>query len=391
MACGQRSRKRQPRGRLARVGHVAADRQRLARLVDIGHRHGRDQRPGVGMQRPAHDLLGRPVLDDAAEIHHQGALADVTHQREVVGDVDGGQAHASRAPRASALRMPARTLTSSIETGSSATRKRGPSTSARASTTRCSCPPRQLVRIACRDSASTSAQLDAAEAPRRCGRRCSALAMPALISGSATRAVDGEARVERVERVLEDELRLAAEVAQPLAGQPGQRSRRRSVIAPRGRLDQLQQQAAQSWSCRSPIRPARPTLSPSPTSKLDAVDRVHGRMRAARRSRPACAAPGSASRRREARRALPCRWPPCGCSEGSSASPSRRQAAQWSAPMPLSGGSTLQAAAEANGQRGAKRQPGGRLAQVGRAAVDRHQLQRGRARRSGKALRRPIV
>src|SRR5437870_5685479 len=39
------------------------------------------------------------------------------------------------------LRTPARTETSSIETGSSATRKTGSTMSARASPMRCSCPP----------------------------------------------------------------------------------------------------------------------------------------------------------------------------------------------------------------------------------------------------------
>src|SRR5262249_28876896 len=46
------------RRRLARVRHVALDRQRGARLVGIGHRHGGNQRLGVGMARPADNLVG---------------------------------------------------------------------------------------------------------------------------------------------------------------------------------------------------------------------------------------------------------------------------------------------------------------------------------------------
>ena len=92
-ACGQRSRKEQPRGGSRASGTLPLIGSGCARLVGVRHRHGGDQRPRVGMARPAHDLVGRAVFDDAAEIHHQGALAEVTHQREVVGDVDGAQAH----------------------------------------------------------------------------------------------------------------------------------------------------------------------------------------------------------------------------------------------------------------------------------------------------------
>ena len=40
------------------------------------------------------------LLDDAAEVHHQRALAHVADQRQVVADVDRGEAQARRAPRA---------------------------------------------------------------------------------------------------------------------------------------------------------------------------------------------------------------------------------------------------------------------------------------------------
>ena len=57
-------------------------------------------------------------------------------------------------------------------------------------------------------------------------------------------AIDGEARVERIERILEHELRLAAEGAQALAGQAGQRCAVEGDGA-RRRLGELQHQAAE--------------------------------------------------------------------------------------------------------------------------------------------------
>ena len=122
-----------------------------------------------------------------------------------------------------------------------------------------------------------------------------------------------------------------------------------------------------------PDSPTMATASPSPTSKRDAVERVHGRMRAAddlaQRARhrevlhdiakldERCHVLGSNAAVRRV-----------------SASLSRWQAERW-APLPFMAASMLQAG-WANGQRGTKRQPDRRLAQVGRAAADRHQLQR---------------
>ena len=45
-----------------------------------------DQRPRVGMSRRAEDVRGRSLLDDAAEIHHDDALAQMPHHMQVVAD-----------------------------------------------------------------------------------------------------------------------------------------------------------------------------------------------------------------------------------------------------------------------------------------------------------------
>jgi hypothetical protein len=54
--------------------------------IGIGDRHRLEQRLRVRIQRAAEQrgLVGQ--LDDAAEVHHRDAVADVLDHREVVGD-----------------------------------------------------------------------------------------------------------------------------------------------------------------------------------------------------------------------------------------------------------------------------------------------------------------
>ena len=80
--------------RLDRARHVARkdDARAPDRRVGVGHRHGRQQRFGVGMLRIGKQRAARRELDDAAEIHHRDAMADVLDDREVVRDEEIGQA-----------------------------------------------------------------------------------------------------------------------------------------------------------------------------------------------------------------------------------------------------------------------------------------------------------
>ncbi len=55
-------------------------------------RNRRDQRLGVGMQRRAEDLVRRPLLDDPAKIHHRHAMADLAHGAEIMADEEHGHA-----------------------------------------------------------------------------------------------------------------------------------------------------------------------------------------------------------------------------------------------------------------------------------------------------------
>ena len=93
------------------------------------------------------------------------------------------------------------------------------------------------------------------------------------------RAIDGEARIERVERVLEDELRLAPEIAQPLAVEAGQRHAVEDDRA-RRRLGELQQQAAERGLAAARFAHDGDGVAGAQV-EAHAVERVHGRVLAA--------------------------------------------------------------------------------------------------------------
>ena len=80
------------RRRVRGIADGARDRQLVARLVDVRPRHGLDQRLRVRVGGPRDHLARRPVLDHLAEIHHEGALADIADERQVVRDVEGREA-----------------------------------------------------------------------------------------------------------------------------------------------------------------------------------------------------------------------------------------------------------------------------------------------------------
>ena len=90
---GQRVWKRQPGGGRIAEGTspvmICCGRARLD--LGVGDRDRRQQRLGVGVQRAGVELDARGDLDDAAEIHHGDAVADVAHHGKIVGDEDVGQ------------------------------------------------------------------------------------------------------------------------------------------------------------------------------------------------------------------------------------------------------------------------------------------------------------
>ena len=88
-ACG----KLQPGGGAIGLGHVARQDQPLAAALDrgVGDRDCGDQRLRVRVQRVVVELVRRGQLNDLAQVHHRDAVADVTHDREVVSDEQVGQ------------------------------------------------------------------------------------------------------------------------------------------------------------------------------------------------------------------------------------------------------------------------------------------------------------
>ena len=76
------------RARDLALQHDALGRAQVRRH---GHRLGRQQRLGVGMERPLGDVVGRTQFHELAEIHDGDAVADVAHHAEVVGDEQIGE------------------------------------------------------------------------------------------------------------------------------------------------------------------------------------------------------------------------------------------------------------------------------------------------------------
>src|SRR5687768_12964158 len=74
--------------RIGRAGEIACDDDTLAVFLDcgIGNRDGQKQRLRIRMLRVIVQFVGRPDLDDLAEVHHGHAVADMPDHREVVRD-----------------------------------------------------------------------------------------------------------------------------------------------------------------------------------------------------------------------------------------------------------------------------------------------------------------
>ncbi len=82
------------RRRPRRIGDLArkADARAGPPQAGIGHRHGGEQRLGVGVLRIGEERRRRRFLDDAADIHHRDPVRDVLDDREVVRDEEIGEA-----------------------------------------------------------------------------------------------------------------------------------------------------------------------------------------------------------------------------------------------------------------------------------------------------------
>src|SRR5438876_5391645 len=77
---------RAPRRRIDRRRHLAAQHDLVAGRVRIRRQRGGEQRLRVRVQRVPVQGLRRGVLHDPAEVHDGGAMRDVSHGRQIVGD-----------------------------------------------------------------------------------------------------------------------------------------------------------------------------------------------------------------------------------------------------------------------------------------------------------------
>src|SRR3954447_10762660 len=73
-------------GRIDRARYVALQDDRVANGPGLRHRHGRQQRPGVGMLWRGEDLLPWRHLDDLAEIHDGNTVRHVLDDSQIVAD-----------------------------------------------------------------------------------------------------------------------------------------------------------------------------------------------------------------------------------------------------------------------------------------------------------------
>src|SRR5260370_1233480 len=77
---------------LAEARHIAFKNDAFARRARFGHRHGREQRLGIGMLAGAENLPLAPKLDDLAEVHDRNPMSHVLDDGEIVADEEKREA-----------------------------------------------------------------------------------------------------------------------------------------------------------------------------------------------------------------------------------------------------------------------------------------------------------
>ena len=81
-----------PRGLVQRGRNFTHELLRPAPVVGIKRRDRRKKRLGIGVAGRGEKLAGGRGFDEAAEIHHRHARADMLDHGQVMGDEDIGQA-----------------------------------------------------------------------------------------------------------------------------------------------------------------------------------------------------------------------------------------------------------------------------------------------------------
>jgi hypothetical protein len=221
---------------MGRGWQIAGQADDLASGVGVDLRHRRQQRPGVGVLRGFQDLVDRAFLDDAPQVHDRDAIRQVGHDGEVVRDEQVGQPQCvlQFLQQIEDLR-----LHGDVQRAGRLVADHQP-------------------RIDCQGACNTDAlALATGKLVRVTGQvlgrqthLCEQLCYPgtALYAAAADALCDHallhdvanhHARIHRGIRILEDELEICPQAAQPAAVEPGQ-FQSVEPHAAGGRADQLQ-------------------------------------------------------------------------------------------------------------------------------------------------------
>ena len=230
--------------RLAPDGSCDAPRPR------VGHRHRGQQRLRVRMQRIVEQFVAVGEFDDAAEIHHRDALAEMPHHREIVRDEQIGQAEllAQILEQVHHLRLDRyikrrHRFVADDELGVQRKRARNADALALAS--------RHFMRVAIAE-----ARIQATDR-QKFAHACGALRGVRLDAVHLDRFADDVAHlhagIERAVRVLEYHLDTPAQRQQFLALHAARCRRRRTGFRPRSAAP-AEGCSGPSWSCRSRSR-----------------------------------------------------------------------------------------------------------------------------------------
>ena len=231
-------------------------------------RDGCQQRLAVGVAGAPVDAVGRPVLDQLADVHHRHPVAEVVDDRQVVGDEQVGEAQLALqvAQQADDLRLHGDVerrdrLVADDELRLQAQRAGDADALPLAA--------RELVRVA--------VQVVGAQAHRPQQRLDALLAVRELVDQQvlAHHLAHRHARVQRRERILEDDLRPAPHLEHALARQRQQVDHRavRAVAdtSPGGPL-QAEERASQGALAAAALAHQAERLAPADGQ----VDAVHG-------------------------------------------------------------------------------------------------------------------
>ena len=201
-----------PRRRVHGRGDIALEDDALAGAARVGHGHGGEQGPGVGVQRPGVERFGRGQLHDLAQVHHPDAVADVADDRQVVRDEEVGEIELALQPDHQVQDLGAHRDVQGRD-GLVADHEPGPQHERPGHTDALALAAGELVREAGHVLRQQAHQDERLLDPGAAFR-------PAQVLVVEQRLLDhplhGQARVERSERVLEDDLHVAPQVAHPL-------------------------------------------------------------------------------------------------------------------------------------------------------------------------------